>query len=53
MLYVGSFGFYNEEEEMSNQFLYFADADDPDAAEEIFKASIWLEISSAWVRFWR
>jgi len=40
MLYVGSFGFYNEEEEMSNQFFYFAEANDPDAAVEIFKKGI-------------
>jgi hypothetical protein len=40
MLYIGLFGFYNEEKSTSNHFVYFAEANDPDGAVEIFKAGI-------------
>ncbi|MCX5831179.1 MAG: hypothetical protein NT140_04720 [Deltaproteobacteria bacterium] len=40
MLYVGSFHNYKEEENRSAHFVYFAEADDPNGAVEIFKAGI-------------
>ena len=40
MLYIGSFHNYRETEVLSAHFIYFAEADDPNGAVEIFKAGI-------------
>jgi hypothetical protein len=40
MLYVGLFNFHNEEESTHSQFIYFAEANDPEGAVEIFKEGI-------------